>query len=130
MADWKSEYERKIREQAAEKERRENQRSEEKFQREQEKIQKQYDDRLAKHKRSFQCHVCGTVSEKPDTTYTVSRTRSDPHDPERELYDESPDWSKPGDLEKCSHCQKWTCSDCLHLGVCRFCAQKGYAPKR
>lgn len=71
-------------------------------------IRKKQDERvLAQHKGKFRCHVCKEPS-------------SGPQKPEYAL--QSGD-IKPSGLTKCALCDKWTCDNCLHRGICKECVK-------
>lgn len=72
-----------------------------------------YERQLADHIRRFKCQICGTPSEGPRTWWD---TEDHP-----ELHYE---WNKPLNIFCCSRCNKWTCGDHIHQGICRNCASK------
>lgn len=67
----------------------------------------------------FRCHVCNLESDFAGIPPTYV---------EQQCGNSSwgYDYDKPADLRKCSRCGKWTCDDCMHLGVCKKCGERLY----
>ena len=77
--------------------------------------QSEYNEKLKELQSKFKCHIGGELPNKPYLLevrlgYGESRTDTD--------------WSKPGDLEQCLNCHKYTCAKHLHKGICKKCAKK------
>ncbi len=68
----------------------------------------------------FKCAVCGKQASKPEErgggSYSDAfGTHWDPI---------SYDWGKPGDLYRCDMCGRWICSEHIHAGICKRCAER------
>lgn len=77
-----------------------------------EQAQADYARRLRKHQSRFQCHVCGAPSTGPALVKHSDGA----------LAELEPDWSSPRGVERCIKCYEFTCSEHLHMGICRSCA--------
>jgi hypothetical protein len=134
MSDWKADIERKlqhkeellVQQQAKEKE------EKRKIQkRRQEQEEREYARKLAAFQGRFKCHVCDKPSTSPGQKvighhFEISYGYEER---DRKVEDYDYDWNKPENLWHCSVCNKWTCDDCMHRGICRKCYEKGHLPK-
>ena len=70
----------------------------------------------------FKCGICGKDPEPADET-RLTYPPADIDDPTGsfEHYD---DWTKPGNMSRCTICKNWFCSDHYYKGYCEKDAQK------
>ena len=71
----------------------------------------------------FKCHVCNVPASEPFKVIDTPATFSAMNQVQIRAAETHNDWSKPGNLYKCSMCKKWTCYDCMQSGICRYCAE-------
>lgn len=74
----------------------------------------------------FHCHIrnCSYFSHEPAYIEEHFSSGGGYGIPEFRSTTKTPDWTKPGDLFTCQRCQKWTCKDHIHEGICQECAEK------
>src|SRR5438552_494090 len=112
--DWKRELDERLARQEAERKRQEEARNA----REKEAKEREYERRLAELARRFKCHICGTPASTPlHDHYDDGQSDGGHH------WVWTTDWSTPGDLKRCTNCNKWTCDEHYH-GICQKCASK------
>ena len=135
MSDWKNRIEesrneefRKAREENERRKANEEARKENGRLREETKWRAERAKRLAKLQARYRCHICRKPSSEPgkrqeSTGRLVEHHEfySGPREYEKITVD---DWSIPGDLMKCNNCKKWTCTDHIHWGICKECAER------
>lgn len=66
----------------------------------------------------FQCSICNTPALRPETITGGGGIAND----EGRWTDDN--FNRPGDLWQCKNCNKWTCADHIHKGICQACAEK------
>lgn len=70
--------------------------------------------------RKFSCHICGKKPTGPKIDRYLDHSGYSYIDSGTKM-EESIDWNKPDNLEKCKKCKRWTCSDHLHEEKCKYC---------
>jgi hypothetical protein len=91
-----------------------------------ERARKEGEARVRNLGEKFRCQICGKPAQIP-SQHGTGTFHSIPHDPgsgEDNVEDTIADWSKPGDLWKCTSCNKWTCYAHIYKGICQKCAEK------
>ena len=73
---------------------------------------------LVELQKRFKCHVFHVPASRP--------TKYEDRDDFRIYWLD--DWNSPGDLRTCNKCDRWTCFEHLHNGVCKTCAEKALKP--
>jgi hypothetical protein len=143
MADnWKNQLDAKLRKEQEEREKAWKRKEEEqkkrwheewKSERKREEVERLR--KLEQHKKNFQCHIklggdrCRNTSEGPgtkkSTRYVEGRggMQGTSRVSVREEYNET-DWNKPTGMYLCSKCNRWTCPQHIHQGICRNCAER------
>lgn len=119
MTDWKSEFEARLAREAEEKRRTEEQRLREQYLRDEPKRQARANKERERWGKRFHCHVCGKPSSGPGNIH-IACAESSHCGHSTHNYDAS----TPDDLSRCKRCNKYTCDDCRHKGVCRTCAAR------
>lgn len=72
----------------------------------------------------FRCHICNTPSKVPARHRHYDSTLSNGEwMPSGGYVDDGPDYGKPADLQKCTRCGRWTCSEHFYQGFCQRCAE-------
>lgn len=106
-------------------ERRRREREDEAIARENAAIDRQYERKLEKHQRRFQCHVCGKPSDGPVDKLVGERDEQRDDGSEFRTYGiYEPDWGTPTGLVRCTRCNKLTCDDDIYRGICKTCAER------
>ena len=83
--------------------------------------QRKLEEKIAEHKRRFICHVCGKSSSGPKPMQTITGGE---YGIPMEVFTVGYHFDKPTELEKCSVCNKWTCSEHIYKNICINCAKK------
>lgn len=85
--------------------------------------QNELNDKIRILGQNFQCHVCERRATKPGQDAHSGTDYGEHGIPSYYTY-HTDNWSYPGDLFRCSICEKWTCTKCLHKTICKSCAEK------
>jgi hypothetical protein len=120
MGDWRAKIDEQLERNLAkiqQEEQRRSRKQEEEKQRAAAKAAAEWNNKLRDHQSKFRCHICRRSSSGPHEM-NVSRTYPG-NAQEGSYYEHVVDWKSPMDLYRCDRCNKWTCSDDLHRGVCR-----------
>ena len=76
--------------------------------------------KLRNFQAKFVCHICKTPATEP-RQYNIGTREPFTDD---SGFSMQTDWNTPADLWKCTKCNKWTCAEHIHKGICQTCAEK------
>lgn len=75
----------------------------------------------------FRCHICKNLPQDPAPQTIITRSGFQSEGAwgieslgESTVYN----WEKPTDRWQCTKCNKWTCAEHIHKGICQTCAEK------
>ncbi len=122
MVDWKG----RIDEYKVKKEQEEEEREDAKKRALKEKEELETQRLLQELGKKFKCHICKIPSKKPYRS--PGRNGEKFSDGEIGFWPDTPEgsdqWDKPGDLFKCSNCDKWSCEEHIYKRICMKCAER------
>ena len=87
----------------------------------QEKQRREMKEKQYEFGQKFHCHIvgCNFTSTGPTEWETTHGPSWDDDHTSHHI-----DWNLPNDLWQCKNCNKWTCADHIHKGICQTCAEK------
>src|SRR5437870_4504679 len=104
--DWKQRLDEKLARQATERKRQEEAREAAAQAAKKAVGEREEQRKRAELARRFKCHICGTPASTPlHDHYDDGQSDGGHH------WVWTTDWSTPGDLKRCTNCNKWTCDE-------------------